>query len=507
MWTKHLNIDCTAIDAFAKLSGDYNSLHMHAEQARTYSYRQRVAHGMLGVSLLIYCPLLHGRSIKKISGRFNRPIFINDVISINVSEIGKDSLLFSLVSSSQPQPVMTGQLTLGGPCSPATPSSITQLIDEKQTENTYEISELSNGLTESLRFRLSSALSSLADNAQVPLEMIPVLLSSTMVGMRLPGTHATYIDFNFEFLKEFHSDAICHMNATVNFISFSAGVIIETVAIISDETKIAQGKLTIKLQEPSKPLPSFDTIKSSEGSNEFTNKVALITGSSRGIGSTTAKLLAGKGAKVIVNFHSSHALAQAVVNDIVSGGGYAIAIQADVSDTSQVETMFETIAKTWGGVDILINNAVSDALPQAFQSLSWENIQKDIDVVIKGAFLCSHAAVAQMSQRGGGHIVNISTVYTEKTPPGMGKYVIAKSGLVGLSKIMAVDLKPKNIRVNVVCPSLVETDLSKGIPPIIKEKMRAEHPKGKFPTTLDVARAIASLLQTDTSTGQTIVVA
>ncbi len=506
MWNKHLKVDTASIDAFAKLSGDYNSLHMNDEQARTYSYRQRVAHGMLGVGLLIHCPLLHNRSIKKIAGRFNRPIFINDDITLQVTPASNDLLQFSIDAPSQSQPIMSGQLTLGNPCPQTTTVDSRALIDIKLTENTYTIDALSSGLKESFPFTLSSKLSTLANNAQVPLEIIPVLLSSTMVGMRLPGKLATYIDFSFEFLKEFQHGASCQMEATVNFVSLSAGVMIVTVDVLCESTKIAQGKLTVKVQEPSKPLPSFNTIKSSDGSSELANKVALITGSSRGIGATTARLLAAKGAHVIVNFHSSHTLAKAVVDDIIDNGGKAFAIQADVSSPCQVTAMFEKIAQTCGGIDILINNAVSDALPQPFQTLSWEDLQKDIDVTVKGAFLCSKIAVDQMIRRGGGHIVNVSTAYTQEPPPSMTKYVVSKSGLVGLSKSMAVELKAKNICVNMVEPSLVETDLSKAIPPIIKEKMRKEQPNGKFPSTLDVAKAIASLVCQNAPTGQTVAV-
>jgi 3-oxoacyl-[acyl-carrier protein] reductase len=209
---------------------------------------------------------------------------------------------------------------------------------------------------------------------------------------------------------------------------------------------------------------------------------------------------------VAVNYLHGEQDARRVVEEIKTNGGQALAVHADVADRNQVEQMMEVICRELGPVDVLVNNAVRDYKPSSFLELTWEEIQKDLDVVVRGAFNCCQEALANMVERGGGSIINLSSQAVEIPPEGQTKYVIAKSGLVGLTRSLAVEFAPKNIRINLVAPSFVETDLTSYISPVSREEIRQETPLGRYAEPLEVAKTILFLASSMSSfiTGQTI---
>ena len=209
-----------------------------------------------------------------------------------------------------------------------------------------------------------------------------------------------------------------------------------------------------------------------------------------------------------LNYHRGEDDAKRVVAEIEEQGGAAIAVRADVADRAQVGQMIAAVRRTWDRIDVLVNNAVRDALSVPFLELAWEDLQRDIEVVVKGAFNCCQEVVPLMIEQGGGRIINVSTVYTDKPPPGQTKYVVAKSGLIGLTRSLAVELGPHDILVNAVVPSVVETDLSAHIPRMFLEAMKNETPLGRSATAAEVAKTavyLASSLASFT-TGQRIMV-
>jgi 3-oxoacyl-[acyl-carrier protein] reductase len=236
--------------------------------------------------------------------------------------------------------------------------------------------------------------------------------------------------------------------------------------------------------------------------------VVLVTGGGRGIGEVTAKLFALHGARVVINYSQSEQQALSVVNEIRKHGKQAMAVQADIRDKEAVHKMFNAIAKTFAPVEILVNNATDSFLPMAFKYLTWDDVQRDIDVTLRGAFHCIQASIEEMKKNRWGKIINVSSIATDNPPPHQIKYVIGKTGLEGLTKALAVELAAFNIQVNCVAPSLVETDLTKHLSKLELEKIKLQSPMGRLAKAEEVAKAIVFLASDMASftTGQKIMV-
>ena len=222
-------------------------------------------------------------------------------------------------------------------------------------------------------------------------------------------------------------------------------------------------------------------------------KVVLITGSSRGLGAMMAKMFAARGARVVVNYRADRAAADKVVADIKRFDGESMVVAADVSDPGQVIHMQKAVEAEWGGVDILVNNAIQTYDAANFLELEWPDVQSAVDVVVRGAFNCCKAVIPHMLREGGGKIVNIGTLATDNPVANTLKYVMTKSALVGLTRSLAVDYAENQIQVNMVCPSLVETDLVAHIPQGFKQKIANDTPMKRNATATDVAQSVLFL--------------
>ena len=193
------------------------------------------------------------------------------------------------------------------------------------------------------------------------------------------------------------------------------------------------------------------------------NKVAIITGASRGIGRATALLFAQEGAKVVVNYFSSQKEADFVVEEITKIGSDAIAVKCDVSSESEVKEMIQKTIDKFGRIDILVNNAgiVFDA---PFFERTVEQWKKTMDVNLLGTFLCSKYASKQMLKNESGKIINVSsTSGINSFSPESMDYDASKAGIITLTKNLAKELAPK-IQVNSVAPGWVDTEMNKDLP-------------------------------------------
>ncbi len=192
---------------------------------------------------------------------------------------------------------------------------------------------------------------------------------------------------------------------------------------------------------------------------DLSNKIALVTGGSRGIGAEIARQLAAAGATVVVNFHHSEEAASQVVADIEAAGGRALAMQADVSDFAQANAMIKNIKKEFGRLDILVNNAgtTRDNVIALMKEEDWDIV---IRTNLKSAWNCSKAATRLMMRQRWGRIINISSVAGVYGNAGQSNYAASKAGMIGLAKSLAKELGPRNITVNVIAPGFVPTDLT-----------------------------------------------
>lgn len=234
-------------------------------------------------------------------------------------------------------------------------------------------------------------------------------------------------------------------------------------------------------------------------------KVALITGASRGIGAATAKRLAKDGFFVLLNYASSEAKAQALLREITDSGGNGALCPFDVSDPQAVEAQFAKAAESHGPISALINNA-GLTIDSLLVRMKDEDLDRVLSVDLKGAIYCTRAAAKQMMRARAGSIVQISSVVAEMGNAGQAAYCAAKSGLIGFSKAVARELAGRGVRVNVVTPGFITTDMTEALTEAQKEAILRGIPLGSFGAPEDVAAAVSFLASPDSRyiTGQVL---
>ena len=234
-------------------------------------------------------------------------------------------------------------------------------------------------------------------------------------------------------------------------------------------------------------------------------KIALVTGASRGIGRQIALTLASRGATVIVNYNGSEAKAQEVVKTIEEAGGTAQAIQCDVSDFEKCGELMTHIVKTYGRLDIMVNNA-GITRDNLLMKMSEEDFDAVIRTNLKGVFNCIKHISRQMLKQKAGRIINISSVSGVLGNAGQANYCAAKAGVIGLTKSAARELASRGITVNAVAPGFIRTDMTEVLSDSVKAAATEQIPMKHFGETEDVAAAVAFLASDEAGyiTGQVI---
>jgi 3-oxoacyl-[acyl-carrier protein] reductase len=234
-------------------------------------------------------------------------------------------------------------------------------------------------------------------------------------------------------------------------------------------------------------------------------KKALVTGASRGIGRHVALRLAAEGTAVAVNYHTGEAEAKAVAGEIVSAGGAAIVLQGSVALAADADALIERTIAELGGLDILVNNAgiTRDNLLMRMSEEDWDAV---LDTNLKGAFLCTKAAIRPMLRQRSGRIVNMSSIVAIAGNPGQANYAAAKAGLIGFTKTVAREVASRGITVNAVAPGFIETRMVEAIGEELRAQVMERIPLVRFGSPADVAAAVAFLASDDASyiTGQVL---
>ncbi len=196
-----------------------------------------------------------------------------------------------------------------------------------------------------------------------------------------------------------------------------------------------------------------------ENLQKLADKVAIVTGGSRGIGRATALALATEGAKVVVNYARSSDAAEAVVPEITSAGGEAVALGADVSQAEEVDNLIKQTLDKFSRIDVLVNNAgiTRDTLLMRMKPADWQAV---INLNLTGVFLCTKAVTKTMLKQRSGRIINIASVAGQMGNPGQANYSAAKAGVIGLTKTVAKELASRNVTVNAVAPGFIATDMT-----------------------------------------------
>lgn len=192
------------------------------------------------------------------------------------------------------------------------------------------------------------------------------------------------------------------------------------------------------------------------------DRVAVVTGASRGIGRAIALALAAEGAKIAINYASNSTAADQLVAEITAAGGEATALQADISKADSVDALIKAVTDQWGRIDILVNNAgiTRDTLLLRMKPEDWQAV---IDTNLTGVFLCTRAVSKLMLKQKSGRIINIASVAGQMGNPGQANYSAAKAGVIGFTKTVAKELASRGITVNAVAPGFIATDMTKDL--------------------------------------------
>ncbi len=226
--------------------------------------------------------------------------------------------------------------------------------------------------------------------------------------------------------------------------------------------------------------------------SELRDKIALVTGASRGLGRAIAVKLASLGAKVAINYLANDAEAAKVVQLITVQGGEAMPVKANVADSEAVKNMVRQVVDKWGKIDILVNNAgvTRDGLVPRMTDSAWDEV---MNTNLRGAFLCTKFVLRSMMSQPWGRIINISSLAGIVGNEGQANYSASKGGLIAFTKSVAREVGSRNITANVIAPGFFVTDMTNKLPPEAREAILARIPLKRYGTPEDLAELVAFL--------------
>jgi acetoacetyl-CoA reductase len=242
-------------------------------------------------------------------------------------------------------------------------------------------------------------------------------------------------------------------------------------------------------------MVSAPTVQPTEAQRgELVGKVAVVTGASRGIGAAIAQHLAAKGGGLVINYASNAQVAENLKERICATGtaGDVITVRADISDENQATELMQRTIDHFGRLDILINNA-GITRDRTFRKMTPAEWREVVDTNLNGVFYCVHAAAPHLIEKGGGQIINITSVIALSGNIGQANYAAAKAGIIGFTKTLALEFARYNITVNCVAPGFIETDMLAKVPDEYKQKIIDRIPLRRFGTPEDVAKAVRFL--------------
>lgn len=318
-------------------------------------------------------------------------------------------------------------------------------------------------------------------------------LLSTLVGMRLPGRGALYLGQTIDFTAPVFIGDSVEARATIESLDREMRLVgLKTEITNQHGAVVLRGKARAKVLRLAPEPAASATAERPTASQMLAGQVALVTGASRGIGRVTAQLFAANGAKVWVNYHKSHTAAAELAAEIRAAGGACDIVKADVTSEADIAAMIREIAAA-GGLDILVNNAGPKIVSAPFDRLDWEDMARAYTDIVGSAFAVTKAALPAL-KKSRGRIVNVLTsAALGRTAYNWLPYVSAKAALHAMSKNLAQELGPAGVTVNMVSPSMIDTDLVAGTPDRVRQTMIGRTPLRRMGTAEDVAGAILML--------------
>lgn len=389
------------------------------------------------------------------------------------------------------------------------------LINQVQAESTDRLDQLSVGQSDSVRRTIAAAdveafarLSGDYNALHVDEEFaartefaqrvvhgfLHASLLSRLVGMHLPGRGALYLAQTIEFSAPVFIGDTVEAKATIASIDRETRIVTLATEIVNQRGEtVLRGTARTKVLRLAEQSAGAEPETAAAVSRMLSGQVALVTGASRGIGRATARLLAAHGAKVWINYHMSPSAARELKADICGAGGSCEVIRADVTNGEDVRAMLQAVADA-GPLDILVNSAGPKIASAPFEKLDWAAMAAAYQQIVGSAFAVTQAALPSL-RTSKGRIVNVlSTAALQRTAYNWLPYAAAKSALHALSKNLAQELGPAGITVNMVSPSMVDTDLVAGVPERMRQMTVSRTPLRRLGTVEDVAGAVLLLV-------------
>jgi len=319
-------------------------------------------------------------------------------------------------------------------------------------------------------------------------------LLSTLIGMHLPGRGALYLAQSVEFSAPVFIGDTVEAKATISSIDRETRIVTLVTEITNQHrATVLRGTAQAKVLRLALFPPRDESKADAPSSQMLAGRTALVTGASRGIGRATARLLAANGAKMWINYYKSKGAAEELAEAIRRDGGTCEILQADVTDATSVAAMVDKVARS-DTLDILVNNAGPKIASAPFDRIAWDDMVAAHAAIVGSVFTVTQAALPHL-KKSRGRIVNVaSSAALQRTAYNWLPYVSAKAALLALSRNLAQELGPAGITVNLVSPSMVDTDLVAGTPDRVRQMMISRTPLRRLATVDDVAGAILMLV-------------
>lgn len=331
--------------------------------------------------------------------------------------------------------------------------------------------------------------------------MLGASFISTIIGTKLPGDGALWFSQSLDFLLPVRiGDKLTVVAEVIKKNDKEKIIELKTDIFNQNKQIVTRGFAKVKVVEPEVPNVMYsEKIKIKE-------KTALIVGGTGGIGRAACIQLAKDGFNIIVHYHKNKKLADEIKSDVEKLKRKVLIVKADILNDLEIKDMISKSLRTFDQISIVVNCA-AEVIPNIkFQDLEWADFQKQLDLNIKSTFTIVKEILPVMIKNGYGKIINIGSFSVDKPNNEWASYITAKSALSGLTKSMAIEFAPKGIRVNLVTPSLINTELTADIPEKIKLLTAAQTPLRRLANTSDVAGAISFLAseKSDFITGENI---
>lgn len=317
--------------------------------------------------------------------------------------------------------------------------------------------------------------------------MLGASFISTIIGTKLPGDGALWFSQSLEFLLPVRIGDTLEVEAEV-IKKNDREQFIELSTTIKNQNRqvVTRGTAKVKIIEQEIPIVE-------EKLPTKTERVALIIGGTGGIGSETCRKLAKDGFVVAIHYNSNKKLAEKLSEELLATGAKTMVVGGDIKKEAAVQEMVQQITRKFGDIHVLVNCAAASIPSIKFKDLTWSDYLSQLELNIQAMLNLSKAIVPAMIERGGGKIITIGSYAVDKPNSDWSHYITAKSALVGFNKSLAFELAPKGIMVNMVTPSLVNTELTADIPEKVKLLTASQTPLRRLALAKDVAGAIGFL--------------